>query len=206
MKQAAVYTVFCLLLSCTPVDTVDYGLDDYQAELATALATPNDFLLDTGLEVHNSNTGFKQTYNKGDRVYLRFSFVDNRTVFLYSASKVTSGVLKADTPANMANYKSDPVRLESAWGRSGYLNVKFYMDYKATPHKLALVVDEAELNAQEVDLYFNHDSAGDTPGYPLAAFVSFDLSKTLGQPLGERTLRVHFNTTNYGNTTYTYKY
>ncbi|MDR2804790.1 MAG: hypothetical protein LBB85_03985, partial [Dysgonamonadaceae bacterium] len=194
------------LFSCTS-EAVDYGMDKYYVEIVTAL--DNDaFLLDTGPTIRDSNKTAGRSFASGDRVYLSFSYGQSPSdpITVHGAAKIFSDTLKTMPENTLSQQKTDPVRLESAWIGNRYLNLIFYMEYRSKTHKLALWVNENQVKDREIDLYFSHDKNNDTPGYPVALYASYDLSKVLGEPQGDRTLSVHFNTTNYGNKICTLKY
>ena len=194
------------LVSCSP-EVVNYGYGDYYVEIVTALGN-NTFLLDRGQTLYDSNQTAKQSFTSGDRVYLYFSYGDalSDPIKVHAASKIFSDTLKRMPEEKISQQANAPVRLESAWTGSRYLNLHLYLEYRSKAHKIALVVDEAQVEESEIHLYLRHDTNGDTPGYPTSIYVSYDLSKALGEPQGDRNLLVHLNTTNYGEKTSTFKY
>jgi hypothetical protein len=193
------------LLNACSSDNVDYGMGEYYVEIATALGD-DAFLLDTGQTLRDSKAAY--SFAPGDRVYLSFSYgaTPSDPIKVHGVAKIFSDTLKAVKEDALAQYKKDPIRFESAWIGSHYLNLKFYMEYRSEAHRLALLIDETQTNLQEIHLFFSHDNNNDAPGYPTALYASYDLSKILGEPQGDRTLFVHFNTTNYGNKIYTLNY
>ncbi|GHV55605.1 hypothetical protein FACS1894182_00190 [Bacteroidia bacterium] len=194
------------MVSCSS-ESIDYGFDEYHVEFATALEN-NAFLLDTGQTVYDGNQTAGRTFASGDRLYLYFSYgiAPSDPITVHGAGKVFSDTLRTASENKILQSPNDPIRFESAWVGSHYLNLKFYMEYHSQTHKLALVIDEALLNQPEIHLYFMHDKNNDAPGYPAALYASYNLSSVLGKPEGNRTLFVHFNTTNYGNKICTLKY
>jgi hypothetical protein len=198
---------FLSFFSCASSPAVDYGLGEYYVEIVTALEQ-DGFRLDTGKTVYNVDKGDNHAYEPGDRVYLNFSYLEGSSdqITVHGAAKISTGELKSLSTQTIASYPDDPVRLESAWTGSCYLNAQFYIEYQSEAHKIALMIDENTVNDPEVKLYFRHDKNNDSPGYLTPAYVSFDLKKVLGEPLGNRSLTIDFNTTNYGNKTYTFKY
>jgi hypothetical protein len=206
--MTGIVAFFSLLsfFACTS-ESVDYGLGEYYVEIATALEK-NAFLLDTGKTVRNTNGKTDKSYEPGDRVYLNFSYTENSTseIIVHSSAKISKGVLKAVKAKEITESMNDPVRFESAWMGSHYLNLQFYIEYKSEAHTIALITDESKVNDSEVKIYFRHTNNNDSPGYPSAVHVSYDLSTVLGEPLGDRTLLIDFSTTNYGNKTYKLNY
>jgi hypothetical protein len=192
------------MLSCTP-QPVDYGLGEYYVEIVTALGD-NAYRLDSGETIYAVRKETDKPFEAGDRVYLTFSYLDNHSVRLHGASKIAQGDLKALSGEEIQQQADDPIRLVSAWTGSYYLNLQFYMEYNSQSHKIALVTHEWNVNEPEVDLFFRHDPNNDPPGYPAKVYVSYDLSKVLGEPQGNRIIRIHFNTINYGNKTCQFKY
>ena len=201
------YKVWLLLafVSCSP-DTVDYGFGNYYVEIVTALGG-NAFLLDTGQTIYDSNQTAEQSFESGDRVYLYFSYGNTFSdpVTVHRAAKIFSDALKPMSEETLSQQANDPLRFESAWIGSHYLNLHLYIEYRSSAHKIALVVDEEQVNDSEIHLYLRHDKNNDAPGYPTSVYASYDLSKVLDEPQGDRDLIVHFNT-NDGNKTCTFKY
>jgi hypothetical protein len=183
---------------------VDYGLGEYYVEIVTALGE-DAFLLDTGKTVYG---GGGKSFEPEDRVYLNFSYQEESSnqITIHSSAKISKGNLNAVKETGIPEYANDPIRFESAWIGSHYLNLRFYMEYKSEIHKIALITDSVRVNNPEIDIFFRHDKNKDKPGYFTPVYVSFDLKEVLGEPRGDRTLRVNFNTTNYGDKTYAFKY
>jgi hypothetical protein len=205
IRRLTIFFCICLFFTSCEKEAVDYGLGEYYVEIVTAL-NDNAFRLDTGKTIYNTNKETYKDFKEGDRVYLNFSYLENDQIAIHGASKISSGELKAVAQNDFAGYADDPVRLESAWLGSHYLNILFYMDYKSVKHTIALITGELQKNDPEVNLYFRHDKKDDPAGYPTKVYVSFDLSKVLGEPQGDRTVHVRFNTTNYGDKTCEFKY
>ena len=195
------------LLSCSPADEVDYGFGEYYVEIVTALEN-NAFLLDQGRTIYDSNKTARQSFAAGDRIYLYFSYGKTLSdpITVHGAAKVFSDVLKTMAKEAIAQETNDPIQFVSAWIGSYYLNMDFYFEYRSVAHKIDLVIDEKWMDDSEIHIYFRHNKNGDAPGYPISVYASFDLSKVLGEPQGDRTLFVHFDTGNYGNKTCTFKY
>ena len=195
-----------VLASCSP-GVVDYGFGDYYVEFATALEN-RAFRLDNGHTIYDSNETTEKSFASGDRVYLYFSYGNTLSdpITVHAISKVFSDTLKTMPEETISQQPNDPVRLESAWIGSRYLNLHLYIEYRSKAHRITLVMDEEQVSDSEINLYFRHDTNGDAPGYPTPVYASYDLSKVLGEPQGDRDLRVHFNTTNYGNKTCIFKY
>jgi hypothetical protein len=196
----------CALVACSP-ETVDYGMGEYYAEIVTALEN-NAFLLDTGQTIRDHNKTARQSFAPGDRVYLSFSYEKDPpdAVKVHGAKKIFSDTLQITPESAIHQQKNDPIRLESAWIGSRYLNLKFYMEYHSEAHKIALLTDAEHRSDPEIHLYFRHDKNNDAPGYLTPIYASYNLAEILGEPQGMQTLFVHFNTTNYGNKTCTLPY
>ena len=201
-----VWIFFLALLSCSE-KTVDYGFGEYYVEIVTALED-NAFRLDSGQTVYDSNKTAKNSFTSGDRVYLYFSYGNTLSdpITVHGASKIFSDALKTASKETISQQTSDPFYFVSSWIGGNYLNLHLYFEFRSQAHKLSLVVDEKQINDSEIHLYLRHDINGDAPGYPTSVYASFNLSTVLGVPKGERNLFVHFNTTNYGDKIFTFKY
>jgi hypothetical protein len=197
--------LFCSFIACS-TDQVDYGLGEYYVEIVTVL-NDDAFLLDNGKIVYVSKKG-DYSFESGDRIYLNFSYSDKNAnqIVINTFSKISKGKLNVIGEKEILEYGNNPVLFECAWIGSHYLNIQFYMEYKSEPHKIGLLVDKMHVDDQNVNLYFRHNKNNDKQGYPVLVFASFDLNEILGEAHGNRTLLVNFNTTNYGNVTYKYKY
>jgi hypothetical protein len=196
-----------IIAACDSEPAIDYGMGEYYVEMVTAVG--NDaFLLDNGRTIRDSNKTAKRSFVAGARVYLSFSYGESPDdpITVHGAFQIFSSILKTMPETTLSQQKQDPIRLESVWLGSHYLNLKFYMEYRSTAHKLSLLADEKLFLTPETHLYFSHDKNNDSPGYSTAIYASFDLGEILGEPQGDRTLLVHFNTTNDGNKIYTFKY
>jgi hypothetical protein len=198
---------FSLLFSCSDSTSVNYNLGAYYVEIATAQGE-HVFLLDTGNSVRNVGRKNEGTFATGDRVYLVFSYVDGKTgeIEIHSSAKIFQKDLNVVRREDISNYANDPVVFESAWIGGHYLNLRIYMEYKSEAHKVFLIMDESQVNSGEIKLYFRHDVNNDAPGYLSPVYISCNLGKALGEPRGEQTLLINFNTTNYGDKTYKFKY
>jgi hypothetical protein len=166
------------------------------------------FLSDTGESLYEVEAKNHKSYDTGQRVLLTYSYSEktaasyDRAIFVHSSSSIALGELKPLDQKEIDRLPNDPVRLESVWIGSHYLNLRFYMDYKSETHGVKLVCDPNEPNK----IYFRHDNNNDPPGYPVFILISFDLSKVLDKPQGDRSLYINLNTNNYGNKTYELKY
>jgi len=201
---------FALLLffsSCNSSNSVDYGLDEYYVEIVTALSD-NAFLLDSGKTIFADGGNTDSAYQAGDRIFLNFSYLEgsDSQVTVHASSKIMLGVLKSVDEKEIEAFANDPVRLESAWIGSHYLNLRIYIEYKSEKHTVTLFTDKDQLDQPEIAIYFRHDANNDPPGYPTYILLSFDLKEVLGEPEGNKTLQIHLNTTNYGDKTYELNY
>ncbi|MDR0682761.1 MAG: hypothetical protein LBG15_13090 [Dysgonamonadaceae bacterium] len=195
------------LFSCSDLDSFDYGLGAYYVEIVTA-TEKNVFLLDTGKEIRNVGGKNSADFETGDRVYLVFSYTEETKgeIEIHSSTKIFQKDPDIVQKEEIAKYANDPVSFQSAWIGSHYLNLHFYIEYKSIPHKIFLIMEESQANDKEIKLYFRHDAGNDTPGYPSPVYTSFNLSGALGEPQGDRILLINFNTTNYGDKVYKFKY
>jgi hypothetical protein len=194
------------LVACSSDPVVDYGMGEYYVELATALGN-NDFLIDSGQTLHDSNKTAQRTFSAGSRVYLSFSYNEtpDDPITVHGIAPIFSDYLKTATQTVLSQQKKDPIRLESVWIGRHYLNLKFYMEYRSASHKLALLMDEQETPNPEAHLHFAHDKNNDAAGYPTSLYASFRLNDILGEPQGTRTLHIHFNT-DKGEKIFTFNY
>jgi hypothetical protein len=209
MKKSVIWPIclFLLTLGACQEQVVDYGLGDYYEEIATAVDT-DDFLLDNGKTVHNMNPEYRVNFEAGTRVYLRFAYEEgsDTQIRLSGLFPITQGNLQAVEENYIFQQENDPVRLESAWIGSHYLNLHFYMEYSSQTHALMLLTDVAQSDQSELHLYLRHNKNNDPAGHWKYLRVSYDLSKVLGEPQGDRTIQVHFHTTNYGDKTSIFTY
>jgi hypothetical protein len=196
-----------LFSSCTSSPSVDYGLGKYYVEIVTALGE-NTFRLDSGKTLYAVSGKTDKSYEAGDRVVLSFSYMEKTIdqVTVHASSKISLGALKSVEEKEIVGFADDPVRLESLWIGSHYLNFRIYMEYKSEKHTIALFTDKNKLEQPEMDVYFRHDAKNDPSGYPVFVYLSFDLKETLGEPEGSKILQIHLNTTNYGRKTYELNY
>jgi hypothetical protein len=192
-------------------DEVDYGLGEYYQEIATVL---NDsvYLLDTGQTLCNINYKKIKALDAGKRVFLTYSYEKQRetscdcAISLHGLLEITQGELKTFDEKDLDALPVEPVHLESVWLGSHYLNLRIYINYNSMPHSIGLFTDSTRLNADTVCIYFVHDLNGDSPGYPRASYLSFDLENVLGFPAGQKNILLNINTSNYANKTYKFKY
>jgi hypothetical protein len=198
-------------LSCASEEVVDYGFGEYYQELATVL-NDSAYMLDTGQTLCNKDYKKNKTLDAGKRVLLTYSYEKqnvtsyNFAISLHGLSEIILGELNAIAKNELDDFPTEPVRLESVWIGSHYLNVHFYFNYHSTSHSIGLFSDSTQLHADTVPLYFVHDSKGDLPGYAVHSYLSFDLEKVLGSPENRKNLLLNINTTNYANKTYEFRY
>ncbi len=199
-----------LLFASCEGDEVDYGLGEYQIELTTCLNS-NTLLLDNGKLLTTDNPLSSQ-YNDGDRIYLMFSYVNddiesvNRKISVHSSSKIPLGKVQLMSKEEIDEQINHPIRLESVWTGSRYLNMLFYIEFNSVAHSIGLICDKEALEQGNIELYFLHSRNDDAPGAPVKSVLSFDLSSELGEPIGEKDITVHINSSNYGDKTYTFVY
>jgi len=195
------------LYSCEDKN-VDYGLDVYYVEIATA-QNANEFLLDNGKLIVAKNPDEKaKTYALGDRVLLNYTLLspEDNHVRINGSAKVPLSKLTLASNSAIRSESKEPILLESAWIGSHYLNMQFYFDYMSEMHKIGLLADSTRLDSDTLRMYFVHDINNDPPGYPAHSYLSFDLKGVLGDPGKSRPISVQINTTYYGNMTYDFEY
>jgi len=200
-----------ILFSCKE-DTVDYGLDTYYVEIVTAQSA-NQFLTDNGKTLLATDN--KKTFTSGDRVLMNYTLLSatasdgDYAVRLNGSVKIPLGKLALTDDSTVKASACEPVRLESAWIGSHYLNMQLYFDYRSATHRIGLIADSTRLNSDTLRMYFTHDTNNDPPGYPVHTYLSFDLKDVLGAPAAgnaRRPLSMQINTSNYGNKACVFEY
>jgi hypothetical protein len=213
-KVFSLLVAFCIagvFLNSCENDEYDYGLDKYYVEIGTAVEK-NVFLLDNGKTILNVGEKAIQSFQRGERIYLNYTLLPETstgydyTVRVNAASKITLGKLKKTDLKEIESSVQEPVRLESIWVGSHYLNMQFYMNRKSESHTVGLLADSVSFAGDAVQIYFKHDPNNDLPGYPVHIFLSFDLEDVLGNPENNKTLAININTSEYGNKIYELNY
>jgi len=213
MNRIAYLGILLLLFSSCEKDTVDYGLGEYYREIVTALEEEYTYQLDNGETLYEVNPRSNTPYETGQRISLTYSYLGEKTstsapqgIVVHGASPIAQGTLKAISKEELETFTNHPIRMESIWIGSHYLNMRFYLEYKSETHTIALLCDENDLDKKEITIYFKHDTNNDPPGYFSSMQTSFDLSQVLGTPKGDRTLHINIQTSNYGNKNYQFNY
>lgn len=209
-----IFTVLFLtvLFSCEE-DKIDYGLGEYYEEIATVL-NDSAYLLDSNISVVNINAYRRgeKSPEAGKRVLLMYSYTNmeippyDRAVIVHSVSELSTGELKLVGRKDIDSLRADPLRLESIWLGSRYLNMQFYLNFKSEVHSVGLFTDSIGLHNDTVHIYFKHDSNNDPPGYPVHSFLSFNLGKVLGNPEKKKILSVKVKSDNYVDEIYEFVY
>ena len=203
--------IFVSILSACEDKNVDYGLDVYYVEIATALNS-NEFLLDNGKTIVATPDEIKKTYATGDRVLLNYTLLpsnasgDGDNVRINGSAKVPLGKIMLKSDSAIRSEAKEPILLESVWLGSRYLNMQFYFNYMSEKHTMGLLADSARLKGDTLRLYFVHNTNNDPPGYPAHSYLSFDLKDVLGEPGKARPISVQINTTYYGTKNYEFEY
>jgi len=195
-------------LSSCEDKNVDYGLDIYYVEIATA-QNANKFLLDNGKTIVVKNPDEKaKTYAFGDRVLLNYTLLSpgDNNVRINGSAKVPLFKLTLESDSAIRSESKEPILLESVWIGSHYLNMQFYFDYKSETHQIGLLTDSTRLDSDTLRMYFVHNTNNDPAGYPAHTYLSFDLEKVLGSPEKSRPISVQINTTYYGTVNYGFEY
>jgi len=199
------------ILSACEDKNVDYGLDVYYVEIATAQSS-NEFLLDNGKTIVATPDENKKTYATGDRVLLNYTLLpsnasgDGDNVRINGSAKVPLGKIMLKSDSAIRSEAKEPILLESVWLGSRYLNMQFYFNYMSEKHTMGLLADSARLKGDTLRLYFVHNTNNDPPGYPAHSYLSFDLKDVLGEPGKARPISVQINTTYYGTKNYEFEY
>ena len=209
-KFLIIIAILFFLFSCED-KTVDYGLDEYFVEIATA-QNKDEFLLDNGNMLFSTPDNERKLFDFGDRVLINYSLlpqIENErgyTVEINHSTKIPLGKLTQTSDSVIRSSASAPILLESIWLGSHYLNMQFYINFKSVTHTIGLLVDSTKLENDIVRMYFIHDTKNDSPGYPSHTYLSFDLKEVLGIPENARQISVQINSSNYGNKTYNFVY
>jgi hypothetical protein len=214
MKTITFFLLACFsvfFFSCDEDAAVDYGLGEYYQHIATVL-NDSAYLLDSGETLYNVKYRANKPREANKRVFLTYSLEKeksapyDRAIALHGLSEIASGELKAVDETEIDFSSSVPIRLESVWIGSHYLNMQFYFNYKSQTHSIGLLTDSSRLSGDTLHLYFMHDKNQDLPGYPVHLFLSFDLEKVLGRPENTKNLLLNINTSNYADKPYEFKY
>ena len=202
MNRIAYLGILLFLFSSCEKDTVDYGLGEYYKEIATVLEA-HTYRLDNGETLYEANPRNSTPHEDGQRISLTYSYLGEKTtisvpqaITVYGASAIAQGKLKAVSKEELETFDNHPIRMESIWIGSHYLNMRFYLEYKSEVHTIALLCDESDLDKKEINLYFKHSTNNDSPGYFSLMQSSFNLSQVLGEPQGDRILFVNIQTGN----------
>ena len=203
--------IFVSILSACEEKNVDYGLDVYYVEIATAQSS-NEFLPDNGKTIVAAQDENAKTYAFGDRVLLNYTLLsstasgDGDSVRINGSAKIPLGKIMLKSDSAIRSESKEPILLESVWLGSRYLNMQFYFNYMSEKHTMGLLADSARLKGDTLRLYFVHNTNNDPPGYPAHSYLSFDLKDVLGEPGKARPISVQINTDNYGIKTYGFEY
>ena len=204
-KNLVLIGILFSLLGCEDYSH-DYGFDRYYEEIVTVLEK-KVFLLDNG-QTLLSTTELRNPAKDGERVLLHYTLLPEQTtgydhtVRINGAGSVANADLEAVAPDSVRLMKNEVVRLESLWIGSHFLNMQFYIDYHSKAHSIGLVADRLSLDADPVEIYFKHDPNDDPKGFPSHLYASFNLKDVLGTPQRNKNIRIHINTSNYGEKTY----
>jgi len=213
-KKIVLKCFFCIalascLLSCEN-KAIDYGLDKYYVEIVT-VQSATVFLSDAGNKIIATSDDNERDYTAGDRVLLNYTLIETSAsgdynVRINGSTKIPQGRITLADDSTIQSSAKEPILLESVWLGSHYLNMQFYFDYKSITHKIGLLADSTRLDSDTLRMFFTHDINNDPPGYPIRAYLSFDLNDILGDPGKAHPISVQINTSDYGNKVYTFKY
>jgi len=214
MKAAIILLSVCLFAVACTGDEVDYGLGAYEEQLAELQLAGNEahFLLDDGRLLYDKQITVSTDMKDSTRLYLNFSYLSENTSSPTPDVRINwmqnLGIRELQTIDSTARkaLPDDPIYFTSVWLGRHYLNLKFDIDYNSQPHKIYLVADSAKLNDKELHLYFRHDRDNDASGSRTSVLASFSLKRLLGAPAGDRPLKLHINSRNYGDKTYELNY
>ncbi|ULB34163.1 MULTISPECIES: hypothetical protein [Proteiniphilum] len=160
--------LFFILSGC---DKEVERLDDYLVEIATVQKenATYRFKLDNNRilipeEIKNYSG------NDGQRVILRYVPLKDNNIRIINISNIfTAGIQHEGYPEK---YSDDPVKIQSVWVGSDYLNLILEIEYHSVPHGVALLRNNSSTS---VDLYFSHSRNNDPRGYPQTMHASFSL-------------------------------
>jgi len=208
MKKGFVILWIAIFLGGCEDNSYDYGLDRYYVEIVTAIEE-NTFLLDNGETLYGV-TGLK--IKKDERILLHYTLLDEKTdgydhtVRINGIGPVINGPLYTTSEEEIQYLVREPIRLQSIWLGSHFLNMQFYINYHSKPHSVAFFVDRVAVNDDLVEIHFQHDSHEDPTGFPSHLYASFDLKEVFGEPQQNKQIRIFVNTSNYGEKTYDFVY
>ena len=210
IARLSLFIFACFLFSCEEQPLVDYGLDKYYVEIATA-QSENTFLLDNGKKIVSASNENNKNYTEGDRVLINYTLLKTdasgeNNVRVNGSAKVPQGKITLTNNTTINSAAKEPILLESVWIGSHYLNMQFYVNYKSAIHQIGLLADSTNLKNDTIRLYFAHDKNNDPLGYPSHSYLSFDLKDVLGEPGKPRSVTVQINTSNYGDKSYEFEY
>ena len=200
--------VILLLSAACSEDKVVYDIGEYKVDLATVQINDDKqaFLLDNKeLLLSNSH---HQNIENGQRVWINYSYQPETSsgydyvVKINGITAITQGKLSGVDAVAIGTIADVPVRLESVWVGSHYLNIIFYINYHSKKHSISLITDKTLTKEDEVYIYFRHNNNDDANGYTTKVIASFDLSDVLGEPVSGRRLLVNINSDNYGSKNY----
>ncbi len=130
------------------------------------------------------NNSIQSYFEDGDRVVAVFSLMDEELPegidYLIEISDIDTVLFKPIielTSENSDSLGDDPLQVDDLWIAKDYMNINFsYYGGQAT-HFINLAMDNNSTASDTVTLEIRHNANGDNGTYPLASFVSFDLSK-----------------------------
>lgn len=210
-SHLVVFLLFLVFFSSCSDNSYDYGYDKYYEEIVTVIGK-HSFRLDSGETLISRNMELNSNIKEGDRVLLHYTLLNETTagydytVRVNAAQTISLGELLLQKQVSLDTIPDVPIRFESAWIGSHYLNLQFYMEYHSTAHSVGLYADSLKMENDTIRLYFKHNTNGDPSGYPVHMYVSFDLKKKLGEPQKEKPLVLDINTSNYGRKEYEFVY
>ena len=205
LKNYKLILIILLLPAACSEDKVVYDTGEYKVDLATVQIN-NDkqaFLLDNNELLLSA--GLHKNIEAGQRVMLNYSYLPETSsgydyvVKINGITAITQSKLAEVNSETINTTANDPVRLESVWIGSHYLNIIFYINYHSKKHSISLITDKAKTHEEEVSIYFRHDNNDDPEGYMRKVIASFDLSDVLGEPVSDRRLLVDINSDKYGS-------
>ncbi len=106
----------------------------------------------------------------GQRVIINYTPLKGDTVHIRRISDIFTDVIQLD--GFPEKYVDDPVKIQSVWVGSNYLNMIMEIEYHSVPHVVSLFSDPS---SDTIDLWFSHSRNNDPRGYQRRMYASFSL-------------------------------
>jgi hypothetical protein len=166
---------FAALVSCKKGD-IDYGLGNFRLDLVTIEDSSNIrfFRLDN-LEKLFPLTPIASKYTTGSRVLLNYDIEEKIGPSSFSVNtNSVSNINTATIKPLSTNLYDDPLHIESIWQSGDWLNFRLGFEFNNKQHGIALFY-YTKTNNDTLYLELRHSKNGDTVGYMVNTFASYNL-------------------------------